>query len=102
MRNRISIIAAVLLAFAGEAWAQDTNFASRISCELQTAGPASLKPQTWLQGSTPIIRADVLSNGRAVPISAGMTARMVIGKTATGTNYAQATNFLAVTNPGAF
>lgn len=73
------------------------DFAQRIPCEVDLTSGAQLKPIRWQQGITPLVQFDQLSYGRAVTADTGMTARMIIGQTSTGSLYA-VTNSYAVTN----
>lgn len=90
MRNRAAIL--FLLAAAVVARGQDTNFAFRVPCEVQTADTDSLPELVWLQGSTPLIQAVPMKLGKALAADSNTTVRMVIGESVTGTNYAVVTN----------
>jgi hypothetical protein len=100
IKRRLSI-SFLLLAMAVAARAQDTNFAVRVPCEMQaTAGESEprLASLTWLQGTTPLVVAEPLRRGRAIPYDTDTRVRMVIGPSATGALYAVRTNAAAVTN----
>ena len=97
----IAVLAFLLAALATLARAQDTNFGVRVPCEMQaTSGESEprLATLTWLQGTTPLVVAEPLRRGRAIPHDADTRVRMVIGPSATGTLYAVRTNAAAVTN----
>lgn len=97
--NKTSIFAAVfaVVAMVGctPAIAQDTNYAFRLPCELQSASPSSLVDLEWQQGTTPHIAVCPLRLGKPVAADTLTTVRMIIGTSGTVTNYAQATNWLA-------
>lgn len=90
-----TFIAAVWLFSVCAIYAQDTNFAFRLPCELQTAGPASLVDLNWQQGTTPHIGIAPMKLGRPLAVDPLTSVRMVIGQTKTSTNYVQVTNWLA-------
>ena len=101
--NKTFIAAVVAAMCAASAFAQiaDTNYAVRVPCEMQaTAGESEprLASLTWLQGTTPLVVAEPLRRGRAIPYDADTRVRMVIGPSATGALYAVRTNAAAVTN----
>lgn len=91
------LIIAAAFAFVGcdAAFAQDTNYAYRLPCELQSASPSSLVDLEWQQGTTPHIAVSPLRLGKPVAADTLTTVRMIIGTSGTVTNYAQTTNWLA-------
>jgi len=88
---------AILFLYAISSLAQSTNFATRVTCEVQSAYP-ELRDLVWLQGTTPAVQAVPLNAGKPLSYDASTSVRMVIGPTATGTNFAVRTNAASVTN----
>ncbi len=97
MKKLITIIA-MTAALAGYA---EYEFAYRIPAELQSASPVALGDLEWQQGTTPLLKIEVLSRGRAVMADTGTVVRMIIAPTGTGTYYAVATN-IATATTGSF
>lgn len=96
------LFAAIHFACCSPAYALDTNLAFRIGCEVQTAGMQSLPDLTWVQGSTPLIEAQILRNGRQVSLSTNVRARMLISSNLyAATSWAVATNTVLTTNAAA-
>ncbi len=92
MKHMILFFAVAVLA-AGACYGSD--FAYRLTAEVQTSGPQSLDDITWQQGTTPLIQVDPLRRGKAIDADSAMEVRMVIGPSGTGAYYAEATNYLA-------
>lgn len=101
MNYRVAAFA-FLLAAAHIAFGADTNFAVRLDCELQTAGPASLKDVNWTQGQTPLMELRVLRNGRPVVADTNTSVRMLFAASSTATTYAVATNYWPATNAASY
>lgn len=93
--KRIQKTSLTFLLLAATAFGQDTNFAVRLACEMQTAGPASLADLTWQQGTTPHVAVSPLRLGRPIAVDPLTTVKMIIGQSGMVTNYALATNWLA-------
>ena len=87
------IIAAAILSHATPA--EDRNWATRVTCELQTAGAQSLPTLTFQQGATPLLSLDQYRNGRAVDALTNGTVDAVFqfGPTATSQYYVAVTNY---------
>jgi len=84
-------LAVITLLIAGlSASAQD--FSTRITAELQTAGPQSLRDLTWQQGTTPLISVEPVSRNRPIGADSNTVVRMIIGPTSTATYFAVITN----------
>jgi len=92
MKHMILFFAVAVLA-VGACYGSD--FAYRLTAEVQTSGPQSLDDITWQQGTTPLIQVDPLRRGKAIDADSAMEVRMVIGPSGTGAYYAEATNYLA-------
>lgn len=75
----------LLIAAAFVARGQDTNFAFRVPCEVQTADTDSLPELVWLQGSTPLIQAVPMRLGKALAADSNT---FTAGTTALTTNNA--------------
>ena len=101
MKYRVAAFA-FLVAAAHVAFGADTNFAVRLDCELQTAGPASLKDVNWTQGQTPLMELRVLRNGRPVAADTNTSVRMLFAASSTATTYAVATNYWPATNAASY
>ena len=86
----ISIIAALALSFP--ALAGPLDFATRISCELQTASGTSLQRVTWQQGTTPLLSIEQFRLGKAIAADTNTDAVVVIGPSATSQYYVAVTN----------
>jgi hypothetical protein len=69
------------------------DYAYRLTAEIQTAGPQSLKPITWQQGSTPLLQVEPQSRGQPIAADSNTVVRMVIGASAIATNFAAVTNY---------
>ena len=88
-----AILAAVLtLAIAGSAMAGTLDFATRVSCELQTASGTSLQRVTWQQGTTPLLSIEQFRLGKAIAADTNTDAVVVIGPSATSQYYVAVTN----------
>jgi hypothetical protein len=59
------LLAAVALT-ACRVLAGTLDFATRISCELQTASGTSLSRMTWQQGTTPLLSVEQFRLGKAI------------------------------------
>lgn len=92
----------ILLSAAFYAVGADTNFAVRLDCELQTAGPASLKDVNWTQGQTPLMELRVLRSGRPISADTNTSVRMLFASSQTATAYAVATNYWPSTNASSY
>jgi len=86
----ISIIAALALYFP--ALAGPLDFATRVSCELQTASGTSLQRMTWQQGTTPLLSVEQFRLGKAIAADTNTDAVVVIGPSATSQYYVAVTN----------
>ena len=86
----ISILAALALYFP--ALAGPLDFATRISCELQTASGTSLQRMTWQQGTTPLLSVEQFRLGKAIAADTNTDAVVVIGPSATSQYYVAVTN----------
>jgi len=73
--------------------ADDRNWATRVKCELQTAGGTSLQDLKWQQGTTPLLSLDQYRSGKAVDATNTVTAIVRFGPSATNQAY-----FVSVTN----
>jgi len=94
MKMILSILTGILIAAAIQAQTVE-DFATKLTCEIQTAGIQSLDDLTWMQGTTPLIRLDVQNDGRPVDANTNAAVRMIIGPSGTVTNYAVVTNYSA-------
>ena len=102
MTHIIKAAFACFLFGAVAAGAADTNYAVRLDCELQTAGPASLKDVNWTQGQTPLMELRVLRNGRPVVADTNTSVRMLFAASPTAATYAVATNYWPSTNAASY
>lgn len=93
---RLTFFASVF-SLCAATFAQSTNFATRVTCEVQSAHP-ELRDLVWLQGTTPAVQAVPMNAGKPMAYDAATSVRMVIGPSATGTNFAVRTNAPTVTN----
>jgi hypothetical protein len=73
--------------------ADDRLWATRVKCELQTAGGTSLQDLTWQQGTTPLLSLDQYRSGKSVDATNSVTAIVRFGPSATNQTY-----FVSVTN----
>ena len=89
MKN--TILSMILFA-AISATAQDIDWATRVRCELQTAGGTSLQDLTFSQGSTPLLAMDQYRLGRELAASTNVVATFIMGPTALSTYYVAVTN----------
>ena len=92
---RTAAIFILSLAAALAASGQNTNFAVRVPCEVQSPSAEALKDLRWIQGSTPLIELAVLRSGQPFTASTNTTVRMLINSSPTGTQWGVATNYLA-------
>ena len=92
MRTRWPILSALTLAIAGSAMAGTLDFATRVSCELQTASGTSLQRMTWQQGTTPLLSVEQFRLGKAIAADTNTDAVVVIGPSATSQYYVAVTN----------
>jgi hypothetical protein len=111
MRKRLialSLLTALSCVLRGGATtpAEDRLWATRITCELQTAGPASLPALYWQQGTSPLLSLDQYRSGRAVDADTNVTAVLRLAPTATNlvgwvsvTNYATSGNGYLIQMP---
>jgi hypothetical protein len=60
------INAITALVVTGGVSAGTLDFATRISCELQTASGTSLSRMTWQQGTTPLLSVEQFRLGKAI------------------------------------
>ncbi|MCK9571525.1 hypothetical protein M0R72_21425, partial [Candidatus Pacearchaeota archaeon] len=90
------IIAAAILSRATPA--EDRDWSTRVSCELQTAGAQSLPLLTFQQGATPLLSLDQYRSGRAVDAATNGTVEAVFtfGPSATNQYFVAVTNYAAV------
>ena len=86
--------------------ADDRLWATRVKCELQTAGGTSLQDLTWQQGTTPLLSLDQYRSGKSVDATNTVTAIVRFGPSATNqtyfvsqTNYATSGNGYLVQMP---
>ena len=89
MKN--TILSMILFA-AISATAQDIDWATRVRCELQTAGGTSLQDLTFSQGSTPLLAMDQYRLGRAFDASTNVVATFILGPSALSEYYVAVTN----------
>lgn len=76
----------------------DIDWAKRITCELQTAGPASLPTLTLTQGSSPLIAADQYRSGRALTVTNDTIAILRFAPNITNTLWVSVTNYSYTSN----
>lgn len=105
--KRLSILAAVLqVAGCGIAIAtpaDDRNYAVRVSCDVQAAGPVALPDLAFQQGATPLLSIDTYANGKSVTAdtNGATVARFIMAPTATNATFVSVTNLpSAVTGNG--
>lgn len=93
-RNRTFTAAVILaaLALSFHALAGQLDFATRISCELQTASGTSLQRLTWQQGTTPLLSVEQFRLGKAIAADTNTDAVVIIGPSATSQYYVAVTN----------
>jgi hypothetical protein len=103
MRKLTAIAIATLTAWTlYAAPADDRNWATRVKCELQTAGGESLQTLTWQQGTTPLLSFDQYRQGKELSVTnaanTNVTAILFIGASATNSSYVIVTNYAVVNN----
>ena len=97
----LSLLTAISCVLRGGATtpAEDRLWATRITCELQTAGPASLPALHWQQGTSPLLSFDQYRSGRAVDADTNVTAVLRLAPTATNLiGWVSVTNYATVGN----
>lgn len=97
MRKRLTIIFAALsltacIVIVHATPAQDRLWATRVKCELQTAGAASLPDLVWQQGTTPLLSVEQFRLGKAIAADTNTDAVVVIGPSAMSQYYVAVTN----------
>jgi hypothetical protein len=108
MKRNARTLTAILALVTGAATltrgapADDRNWATRVKCELQTAGGESLQTLTWQQGTTPLLSLDQYRSGKELSVTnaanTNVTAILFIGASATNASYAVVTNYAVVNN----
>ena len=89
-----AMLAASLLAGAIMATpATDREWATRVKCEIQSAGGDSLPPQVWQQGTMPLLSLDQYRQGKAIDADTNATAIVRFGPTATSAYFISVTNY---------
>ena len=103
MRKRLTIIVAALsltacIVIVHATPAQDRLWATRVKCELQTAGAASLPDLVWQQGSTPLLSLDQFRVGKSVDADSNVVAIVRFGPSATNAYFVTTTNYAVSAN----
>jgi len=90
MRNTITAIAVMCGAACA---ASDRDWAVRVPCEMQTAGPASLPTLNMMQGTSPLLSLDQYRSGAELAATSAVTCVVSIGPTLTNGYYIVSTNY---------
>ena len=90
MRKTLLILT-MIIAAAFTAAAQ-YDFAKTVKAEIETTGPQSLEIMDWQEGTTPLVELQVLKNGSPLAVDPDITARMVIGSSATAAQFSSQTH----------